>query len=150
MLEPAFKKLNVLLHINEQGKRMHIFRIIRTFIIVNIGWYFDRIIDVKKSFIYLKNTFFSFGNISEVFTKNYLKEIFGSISDFESHFVLVFIGCAITFIVSILQERKIDVYSAIQRKNIVFRWSCYYVPLILIILSFSFSAGDAGFMYAQY
>lgn len=150
LLEPAFKKLNVLLHINEQGKRMHIFRIIRTFIIVNIGWYFDRIIDVKKSFIYLKNTFFSFGNISEVFTKNYLKEIFGPISDFESHFVLVFIGCAITFIVSILQERKIDVYSAIQKKNIVFRWSCYYVPLILIILSFSFSAGDAGFMYAQY
>ena len=34
LLEPVFKKLNVLLHINEKGKGMHIFRIIRTFIIV--------------------------------------------------------------------------------------------------------------------
>ena len=129
---------------------MHIFRIIRTFIIVNIGWYFDRIVDVPKSFRYLKNTFTYFGNPLEVFSRSFLNEILGHIADFESQIVLVVLGCAITFTISMLQENKIDVYKAIQKKNIAFRWACYYIPLFLIILSFSFSAGDAGFMYAQY
>ena len=150
LLEPVFKKINKLLHINENCRAMHIFRIVRTFIIVNIGWYFDRIVDVPKSFKYLKNTFFNFGKVTEIFTRDYFVEIFGHITDIQSQIILVFIGCAITFVVSVLQENKIDVYTAIQKKNIAFRWVCYYVPLILIILSFSFSAGDTGFMYAQY
>ena len=150
LLEPVFKKINKLLHINENCRAMHIFRIVRTFIIVNIGWYFDRIVDVPKSFKYLKNTFFNFGKVTEIFTRDYFVEIFGHITDIQSQIILVFIGCAITFVVSVLQENKIDVYTAIQKKNIVFRWACYYVPLIFIILSFSFSAGDTGFMYAQY
>ena len=54
------------------------------------------------------------------------------------------------YYLEVSQENKIDVYKAIQKKNIAFRWACYYIPLFLIILSFSFSAGDAGFMYAQY
>ena len=150
LFKPVFDKVNVLLHINPKSKAMHVFRIVRTFIIVNIGWYFDRIVDVPKSFRYLKNTFINFGNVKQCMNRAYLNEIFGHITDFQSQIVLVFIGCAITFIVSLLQENKIDVYASIQKKNIVFRWACYYVPLILIILSFSFSAGDAGFMYAQY
>lgn len=150
LFSPVFLKMNEILHINAKSKGMYVFRIIRTFIIVNIGWYFDRIEDVKKSFICLKNTFCNFGNLSEIMSRSYLNQIFGHITDFESQIILVFIGCLITFIISVLQERKIDVYKAIQNRNIVIRWACYYIPLILIILSFSFSAGDAGFMYAQY
>ena len=74
----------------------------------------------------------------------------GPISNFESHIILVFIGTFIIFVVSLLRENKIDVYAAIQKKNIAFRWGAYYVLLIIIILSFTFSSGDAGFMYAQY
>mgnify|MGYP002671812407 CR=1 FL=1 len=150
LLSPMFNKVNEFLKINVKSRAMHVFRIIRTFIIVNIGWYFDRIIDVPKSFRYLKNTFFDFGRIGEIFSRDYLIEIFGHITDLQSQIVLVFIGCVITFIVSFMQENNVDVYKAIQKKNIAFRWACYYVPLILIIISFSFSAGDAGFMYAQY
>lgn len=150
ILSPLFNKVNEFLKINVKSKSMHVFRIVRTFIIVNIGWYFDRIIDVPKSFRYLKNTFFDFGRIGEVFSRDYLVEIFGHITDLQSQVVLVFLGCVITFVVSFLQENNVDVYKAIQKKNIAFRWACYYVPLILIIISFSFSAGDAGFMYAQY
>lgn len=150
LLKPMFDRLNLKLHIKVDSKGMHLFRIIRTFIIVNIGWYFDRIVDVPKSFRYLKNTFFNFGSLKQFMNRAYLNEIFGHITEFQSQIVLVMIGCIITFVVSILQENKIDVYKAIQKRNIVFRWACYYVPLMLIIISFSFSAGDAGFMYAQY
>ena len=139
-----------LLQINEKSKGWHVFRIIRTFILVNIGWYFDRIVDVKQSFIYLKNTFTNFGNPMLLASQSYMRDIMGRISNFESQIACVLIGCAFMLVVSILKERKVDVYAAIQKKNIAFRWSAYYVMLILVILSFTFSAGDAGFMYAQY
>ncbi len=150
LFKPIFQKWNVALHINEKSKAFHIFRIVRTFIIVNIGWYFDRIVDVPKSFLYLKRTFCNFGNPKILLSKTYLRDIIGAISNFESQIVLVLLGSIIVFVISIMKENKIDVYQKIQQKNIVFRWACYYIPLILIILSFSFSAGDTGFMYAQY
>lgn len=43
LLEPAFKKMNTALHIPTESRAWHIFRILRTFVIVNIGWYFDRV-----------------------------------------------------------------------------------------------------------
>lgn len=150
ILKPAFKKMNEFLHINEKSKWFHLFRIIRTFILVNIGWYFDRIENVKQSFIYLKDTFVNFGNPIILTSKSYLRSIIGAISNFESHIILIFIGTLIIFVISLFKENKIDVYKAIQKKNIAIRWSAYYFLIILVILSFTFSSGDTGFMYAQY
>ena len=150
ILKPAFKKMNEFLHINEKAKWFHLFRIIRTFILVNIGWYFDRIENVKQSFIYLKDTFVNFGNPIILTSKSYLRSIIGAISNFESHIILIFIGTVIIFVISLFKENKIDVYKAIQKKNIAIRWSAYYFLMILVILSFTFSSGDTGFMYAQY
>lgn len=150
ILKPLFEKLNEKLHIKTASRGWHLYQIIRTFIIVNIGWYFDRIVDVKKTFIYLKNTFANFGNPRLLASKNFMNQIFGNITDFQSHIVLVILGSLIIFVISILKENKIDVYKSIQNKNIIFRWAAYYIPLILIILSLSFSFGDTGFMYAQY
>lgn len=150
ILKPVFEKVNEKFHVNAKSRGWHVFQIIRTFIIVNIGWYFDRIVDVPKSFAYLRNSFFSFGNPLMLASKDFMNQIFGKISDFQSHIVLIALGSMIIFVVSLLKENKIDVYASIQKKNIVLRWLAYYVPLILIILSLSFSAGDAGFMYAQY
>lgn len=150
ILSPVFEKINEKLHVNDKSRGWHIFQIVRTFIIVNIGWYFDRIIDVPKAFAYLRNTFTHFGNPLMLASKDYVNQILGNISDFQSHIVLITLGSLIIFIVSLLKENKIDVYESIQKKNIAFRWAAYYVPLILIILSLSFSSGDTGFMYAQY
>lgn len=150
VLKPLFEKINEKLHVNSKSRPWFFFQIVRTFIIVNIGWYFDRIVDVPKAFAYLRNTFTHFGNPLMLASKDYVNQILGNISDFQSHIVLITLGSLIIFIVSLLKENKIDVYESIQKKNIAFRWAAYYVPLILIILSLSFSEGDAGFMYAQY
>lgn len=150
MLKPAFERLGKVLHINIKSGAFHVFQIIRTFIVVNIGAYFDRIYDVPKSFLYLKRTFTNFGPLSVLKSQSYLKEIFGSFRDIESQLVLIFISGIIVFVTSVLKERNVDVYAAIQKKGIAFRWSAYYVMLILVILSMSFSPGNAVFMYAQY
>ncbi|MCQ2247904.1 MAG: MBOAT family protein [Treponema sp.] len=150
MFKPVFEDVNKKLHIDTESRWFHIFRIVRTFVIVNIGWYFDRIVDVKKSFVFLKNTFVHFGGILPMLHKSYWNDVLGKISNFESQIILVAIGCAIVFVVSVLKENKVDVWESIKRRNIAFRWACYYVPLILVILSLTFTAGDTGFMYAQY
>ena len=150
ILSPAFAKLNQILHINEKSRGMHLFRILRTFFIVNIGWYFDSITDVSKSFIFLKNTFTKFGSLKLLLNRDYLITIFGHISYFESQIILVTVSTIIVFVVSVYKENKIDVYKEIQKKNIALRWLAYYIPLILVILSFSFASGDSGFMYAQF
>lgn len=150
ILKPLFEKINNKLHINVKSRIWHVFCIIRTFVIVNIGWYFDRIVDVKKSFAYLRNSFINFGNPLMLASKDYMNQILGNISDFQSHIILIILGSFIVFVVSLLKENKVDVYGEIQKKNIAIRWLAYYIPLILVILSLSFSAGDTGFMYAQY
>lgn len=150
ILKPVFEKVNERLHVNVKSRGWHFFQIIRTFIIVNIGWYFDRIVDVPKSFSYLRNSFINFGNPLMLASKDFMHQILGNISDFQSHIVLITLGSLIIFVVSLLKENKIDVYTEIQKKNIAVRWLAYYIPLILVILSLSFSDGDTGFMYAQY
>ena len=150
LLKPVFDRINSFFHISVKSTGMHVFRIIRTFVIVNIGWYFDHIVDVKKSFVYLKNTFTRFGNPLLLLNRDYMVSVFGHISHFQSQIVLIAAGTIILFTVSVLKERNIDVYREIQKRNIAVRWLSYYVLLALIILSFSFSTGDSGFMYAQY
>lgn len=150
LLSPVFLKLNEILRINAKSRGMHVFRIIRTFVIVNIGWYFDHITDVRKSFVYLKNTFVHFGSLSEIMNRQYLIQVFGHISNFESQIVLTAVGMAILFMVSVMKENKVDVFQKIQEKNVAVRWLSYYILMALIIISFSFSSGGAGFMYAQY
>ena len=149
LCSPIFKNLTRILKINENSKGFYIFRIIRTFIIVNIGWYFDRITDVRKSFIYLKNTFLNFGNPLNV-NRDYLNTLFGHISNFQSQIVLVIIGTCLVLFNDLYKNNRLSLYSSIQKKNIFIRWSTYYLLLILIIIGLSFTQGDVGFMYAQY
>lgn len=150
LLKPAYNRLGNLLHVNVKSGAFHIFQIVRTFFVMNIGAYFDRIYDVKKSFLYLKRTFFDFGSLSIFKSESYLKSVFGSFRDVESQIVLIFAASVIVFVVSVLKERKVDVWAGIKKRNIALRWAAYYVPLLLVVLSLSFASGNTVFMYAQY
>ena len=79
-----------------------------------------------------------------------MKSVFGSLRYVESELTLIFLSLIIVFVVSILKERKIDVYESIQKKNIVLRWSAYYILMLLLLLSLSYAPGNPVFMYAQY
>ncbi|MBB5218390.1 MBOAT family protein [Treponema rectale] len=149
-MKPFFEKVNAFLHINVKGRAFHVFRIVRTFILVTIGGYFDRITDVSKCMRYMKNSVANFGNLRELFSVSSLSQMFGQVATINSQLMLVLIGCITVFVISILKENKIDVYEKIQSKNIVFRWLFYYVPIILVMISFTFSEADSEFMYAQY
>lgn len=147
LLKPLFTKVTLLLKINTKSFGHKIFQIIRTFIIVNIGWYFDRITDVKKSFYFLGNTFSSFGT---TYFKPLMKTICDSISFAKSKLGLALFGSIIIFIISIIQSKNEDIFAYYKSRNIVIRWGVLYLFIILFLISRSYSSGSEAFLYANF
>ena len=147
LFKPLFTKLTNALRINTKTTAFKIFQIIRTFIIVNIGWYFDRIYDVSKSFHYLNNTFTNFG---AKYFKPLFKSFITEISFAKSKLGLALIGSLIIFIISILQSKYQDIYKYYKTRNIVIRWGILYIFIILYLISRTFASGAETFMYANF
>ncbi|MCR4901760.1 MAG: MBOAT family protein [Butyrivibrio sp.] len=152
LLEPFFKHINAFLHIDSESRYMHIFRILRTFFIVNIGWYFDRIYDISDSFYCLGRTFLHF-DITKlipdlkavVFNTNLSNPVYVMCG-----YIIALIAIVFVFTVSFQKENGKDVYLLLQKKNIVIRWSILLLMIFLFLGSFMVSTSTGGFMYANF
>lgn len=145
IFEPAYDKLAETLRIDRKAKWYHVFQIIRTFLVVNIGWYFDRIANIEFAFYNLKKTFTAFH--AEQFASEYAV-IF---EDAKEYAVLLAVtGCIIVFIVSILQENRIDVWQLLYKRPVIVRWSVYMFAIVLILFSCTRIGEAGGFMYANF
>ena len=112
-----------------------LFQMVRTTILVFIGELFFRANGLKAGLSMFKNMIinFSFAQI-----KN------GKILEMgieKTDLVLVLIITFIIYIISVLKERKINVREFIANKNIVIRWSLYYLLIISIILFGTYGIG---------
>jgi D-alanyl-lipoteichoic acid acyltransferase DltB (MBOAT superfamily) len=145
ILAPQFARLAERLHVDVQTRGYHVFAIIRTFIVVNIGWYFDRITDVGTSVLCLGKTFFDF-------SPQRLPEALAAIdirpADY-AQLALALTAAAVVFVVSLVQERGVDVRGRLLTCPLPARaLVCVFVGL-LVVTSFTFNVGG-GFMYANY
>ena len=150
ILSPVFNRISIALKIPTESKLFHVFRIIRTFIIVNIGWYFDRIEDVKDCMMCFKNTVCNFNGCyfmqyitSNLYIENNKRFIIGGLI-YAALVGMLILGN------SILLEKKVNVYNYLQRKKLYVRWSVYYILIFLIIASFVFNGVSGEFIYAQF
>lgn len=175
LLEPAFSKVFSALHIKSDSKGVHVFRIIRTFIIVNIGWYFDRIEDFGQCIASLARTAFHFNLVEFMWS-------FGNVllnpNAADSSYVLggmalATISCIIVFVISVLFENGVDVFgSASSRKTKTHetggatgaitkvervddsvdlrRIFLSLLFIFLIFISFVFMTSTGGFLYANF
>ncbi len=142
---PLFAKITERLHINVKSKAFYLFRIIRTFIIVNIGWYFDRIYDIRDCFLCMKNTFFNF-------QMSQLDEFLGPILKImpTKAYVIVTVALCIVFADSVIKERGKDAITLLDNRPLVLRWLLYFGMIFMILESFNFAVDAGGFMYANY
>ena len=144
-LAPVYAWLNAKLHINTESKIFHLFQIARTFIVVNIGWYFDRIESMDNLWRYVRNTLFYFG----AYRFNTVRaSVFINIP--VRTYGVVALASLIVLVNSILCEQDKDVYALIHRKNILVRWGLYLVMIFLILMSFTCTTATGGFMYANF
>ena len=145
LLAPIFARMRTTLKVDAESRAYHVFRIIRTFIVVNIGWYFDRIYDFGSCLQGFYNTIFRF-DLGMFYS--YIHSL--GISHLKAVLVMVVIGCLIVFIISVLQERGIDCIGRILALNVVVRFALYAVIVLLILFSFAFGFTGGGFIYANF
>ncbi|SHI94449.1 D-alanyl-lipoteichoic acid acyltransferase DltB, MBOAT superfamily [Butyrivibrio fibrisolvens DSM 3071] len=148
---PAFENINSKLKINASSKGMHIFRIVRTFIIVNIGWYFDRIYDFGDCIHCLHNTVTNWASFE--FTRMFTQKVVDTVDStayLYGGYVIAVIGVIIVFVVSVLEEKGHDVKAMIMSRNLMFRSLIALVVILLILASFMLTTGTGGFMYANF
>ena len=144
LLEPAFKRVNAALHIPVQSRGWHLFRILRTFVIVNIGWYFDRV-GLSIGAAYLSSTFTAFH--PEAVAAN-APAAFAAVTG--PAWGIVVIATVLVFAHSVLKEAGRDPYDTVQRLPLVLRWALYYLVMFLILISFICVTDTTGFLYANF
>jgi hypothetical protein len=114
--------------------------------VVNIGWYFDVLVDAKNSLLCLKNTFIYF-KPAKLFKKIAECAVYKQ----NTCLLIAFIGCVVIFIVSLMKEKDIDVMDRLIKSPIIVRTLIYTAVILLMLVSFGLSSAASGaFMYANY
>lgn len=145
ILEPFYTWLKRITKVNTQCFSYHVFQMLRTFFIVNLGWYFDRGNTLAASLYMLHNTITNF-RFDQLIDGTILKL---GLAEFD--FKVLFVAIIVLFIVSVMQERGIQVRKFLSEQNLIFRWIVLYA-LIIAIISLDASSKNllGGFMYAQF
>lgn len=142
---PLFARMKAVFRVDDATNAWHAWRVVRTFIVVNVGWYFDRIYDFGDCLQAFHNTLFNFNAAAFMPTLSALQGGDGFVT-----FGFAAIGCAIVFAISIMRERGIDVAGRFLQKNVVVRFACYGIIGLLVIASFAYAPTAGGFIYANF
>lgn len=146
IIEPLVVKIHEKLHINKEHFIYKAFQIIRTIILVFIGELFFRAHGLQAGFAMFNKmiTQFSF--------KSFADGTIFNLSMDRADFIVIAVSVVIVFIISILQEKNVNIREKILNKNIVIRWTIYYVIIFTIIIFGAYGMGYAPVdpMYANF
>ena len=144
LLEPACKRFAERHAALAASRRFHLFRVVRTFVIVNIGWYFDRALRAGDAFAMLGKTLFAprFAQIASgtLLTLGLSRYDFG----------VLLIAAALLFAVSLLQERGMKVRERLFALPLPLRWAILLTFTLFVLGTFTLGTGTDGFMYAVF
>ena len=147
---PLFRSWNEKLHLKTESRGMHLFRVARTFVIVNIGWYFDRIYQFGDCMHAFAATFapgrFQLAELGTVI-RCYLTEP-GILTG--KGMLLVLLGMLVLLGADLLHEQKRTFYDVLAIRPRAVRWCCLYALMLLVQLAIDFSNASSAFMYANF
>ena len=148
-MAPSYRKWKKAFHISGDSRGFHLFQITRTFLLVNISWFFDRAEDVPTALLMMKNTLTHFDlhqilepgiEIGEASGTTYTLIAIG----------VVLCGCLLVFAVSLMEEQGRKLSEIFERQNWLVK-SAVYLCLILALPALGQPSGEAGgFIYAQF
>ena len=145
LVEPVYKRMNDRLPRLTASGGFHVFRILRTFLIVNIGWYFDRCVRVSDAFAMLHKTFFAF-NAQQLFDGT-LDTLGLAAKDYR----ILLVATIILFVVSFMQERGVKIRDFVLSRPLALRWALLYAFIFFVLATFGGSnVAASGFMYAVF
>ena len=141
IMAPVYEKMFKITHINKTARWYRGWQIIRTFILVNISWYFDNAATLTDAFRLMGNTF-----KHASFSMDAVVKMSGSQLDL----IILLAGCFVWLIVSILKEKGIVIREALDTKPLLIRWAVYIALVMSVAMLGYISNTSGGFMYAQF
>ena len=144
-LAGSFRTWKKKLHINDKSFGYRVFMILRTFVLMNLSWYFDCVESVKTAWYMIVQSVTNFhpstlltissGKLGVAFTPYAL--------------LILGVGCVILFVVSVIQERGVKMRDALSKLPFYVQFAIFALLLICIGL-LSPMAVARGFIYAQF
>ena len=145
VLEPAYKRFSERHPKLTAHPAYHVFRVLRTFLIVNIGWFFDRSARASDAFAMLAKT------VTAPQIYQLTDGTLFSLGLTRNSFLLLFACVGLLFIVSLMQERGVRVRTWMDTLPLPVRWLMLYALIALCVLfSVSGKGFSSGFMYAMF
>ncbi len=145
LMTDTYRNAKKRMHISGKERWYHVFMVLRTFVLVNISWFFDCSATVGQAVKMMGYAVTSFepsqlllipaGREGTAFTPYAM--------------AIIAVGCVILFLVGILQERGVKIRELIAKQNFAVHF-CIYLCLLLAIGFFGSTAAVRGFIYAQF
>ena len=144
LLEPAYKRFGDTHGELAASRGFYLFRVLRTFVIVNIGWYFDRAIRGSDAFIMLFKTA-CMPRFAQL-TDGTLMELGLNTGDYR----ILALSTVLLFAVSVMQERGAHMREWLFARRLPLRWAILLLFMFFVLATFVSGSGNAGFMYAAF
>ncbi len=145
LMEPRYRRFNEKHAAMVRTRGFYVLRVLRTFLIVNIGWYFDRALRAGDAFAML------FKTVADWRLDQIADGVLLTLGVTARDMRILAVGTAIVFGVSLMRERGADVRAMLTgEKHTAVRWAIL-MGFTLFVLGTFVTTGDAGgFMYALF
>ena len=146
LLEPAYKRFATDRPQLVASKGFHVFRVLRTFVIVNIGWYFDRCMSGMQAIRMLGTTI-----VDPRFAQLNM-EVMTSLGAAAADYVLLALCTVLLFSVSVCQERGKIMRDWVMARPLPLRWAIQISAIVAVLIFGVYGSGfdEAAFIYYQF
>ena len=144
LIEPVYKRMNARLPRLTASKGFHIFRVLRTFIIVNIGWFFDRCARGSDALRMMSAVLTDWRGAQLA----HLSSLGVSAVDLR----VLALAVLLLFFVSLAQERGVQVREKVCALWLPLRWLVLIGGVMVVLLCGVWGSGfnEAAFIYYQF
>lgn len=147
LMKPLFDRMQEKINIDPESGLFVLYRILRTFVVVLVGYVFD----VAPTFTQAMRTFWLF------FTNQSFSVGWSQISELglgKKEYLLILMGAVMIFIISVIQERnpKTDIRTMLDTKSFAVRWLAIFIGFMALVVFGVYGSGfdAADFVYMQF
>ncbi len=146
LLEPVFKRVNARLPRLTASRGFHLVRVLRTFLIVNIGWFFDRCASGADA-LRMMGTVLTSPRVSQLSL-----DTASTLGIPKPDFFVLALSTLLLFAVSLMQERGADVRGGVLRLWLPLRWLVFIAAIVSVLVLGIWGSGfsEASFIYYQF
>jgi D-alanyl-lipoteichoic acid acyltransferase DltB (MBOAT superfamily) len=147
LMAVSYKNAKTRLHINDKSRGWKVFMVLRTFLLVNISWFFDNAKTVPQAFAMMRNAVTHF-------TPSLLLTVpvgpGGSTSFTKYALTILAFACIVLFVVSLLTEKGVNIPAYLLQRPFLVRIFVYLLLLIMLPALGQPPVQTGGFIYAQF